>query len=184
MNLTCTKTSLPDVILLEPAVFADRRGYFMELHHRDKYAQCGIADPFVQDNMSFSQKGVLRGLHYQLRFPQGKLISVLSGEIFDVAVDIRRNSPTFGEFVSAVLSAENHRQLYVPPGFAHGFCVTSETAQILYKCTDVYHPNDDFGVHWSDAEISIPWPVSNPVVSDKDAGLPCLNEIRTDQLFE
>ena len=169
-------TDLPGVILVEPRVFRDERGYFLETYHRQKYAEGGIDVEFVQDNHSRSQIGTVRGLHAQLIHPQGKLVRAVEGEIFDVAVDIRRGSPHFGRWVGAQLSAENFHQLYIPPGFAHGFCVTSETAQVIYKCTDFYDPASEISVQWNDAEIGIDWPLGDsvaPVISKRDqAGQP------------
>lgn len=168
---------LDGVILVTPDVFHDERGFFLETYHRDKYAEGGIPEPFVQDNQSFSRRGVLRGLHAQLRHPQGKLVRAITGEIFDVAVDIRPGSPTFGRWVGETLSSDNALQLYVPPGFAHGFCVLSETAQVQYKCTDVYRPGDEIGVVWNDPQIGIAWPVADPILNEKDRKAPRLAEI-------
>ena len=174
-------TALEGVILVEPDVHGDHRGFFLETYHQQKYAAGGIAGPFVQDNHSKSKRGTLRGLHGQHRTPQGKLVRAVEGEIFDVAVDVRRGSPTFGKWVGEVLSAEGFRQLYVPPGFVHGFCVLSESAQVEYKCTTLYSPADDFCVIWNDPEIAIDWPISDPLLSDKDRSAPTLREIE-DQL--
>jgi dTDP-4-dehydrorhamnose 3,5-epimerase len=171
------ETSLPGVILVEPSVFRDARGFFLETYQRERYAEGGIRADFVQDNHSRSVAGTLRGLHAQRLRPQGKLVRAVEGEIFDVAVDIRRGSPTFGRWVGEVLSAENFRQLYVPPGFVHGFCVLSETAQVEYKCTDYYAPGDELSVVWDDPEIGIDWPIGTPVLSAKDAAAPRLSEI-------
>lgn len=176
------QTFLQDIILIEPEVFNDSRGFLMETFHQRKYAEGGINCQFVQDNYSHSKKGVLRGLHYQLRHPQAKLIYVLSGEIFDVAVDIRKSSPTFGKWFGTSLSSENKRQIYIPEGFAHGFCVLSEAADVVYKCTNFYMPGDDFGILWSDPKINIDWPVRNPVLSDKDSKHPLLSNIPQDLL--
>jgi len=170
-------TELPDVRLLTPAAYPDRRGFFVETFSARRYAEAGIPGPFVQDNHSRSVAGVLRGLHFQLRRPQGKLVSVARGAIFDVAVDIRVGSPTFGRWTGRELSAENHVQMYIPPGFAHGFCVTSDTADVLYKCTDYYEPGDDGGILWSDPDLAIAWPVPAPLVSDKDTAYPRLRDI-------
>lgn len=159
--------AIPDVLLIKPKVFGDERGYFIETFHADRYTAHGMP-PFVQDNLSRSRNGTLRGLHLQQPHAQGKLVSVLEGEVFDVAVDVRVGSPTFGRWVSAVISAANHHQLYVPPGFAHGFCVTSEHALFSYKCTDLYHPECELGVAWDDPDLAIPWPVSAPLISAKD----------------
>lgn len=162
-------TELPEVIVVEPDVFRDDRGFFLETYHAQKYADAGILGPFVQDNQSRSVRGTLRGMHAQDRRPQGKLIRVLQGEIFDVAVDIRRGSPTFRRWVSVILSADNFRQCYIPPGFAHGFVVTSDHAEVEYKCTDLYDPAGELRILWNDAEIGIRWPISQPLVSPKDA---------------
>jgi dTDP-4-dehydrorhamnose 3,5-epimerase len=165
-------TEIPEVLLIKPAVHGDERGFFKETFHRQRYAELGIDRNFVQDNVSFSSRGVLRGLHYQWPRPQGKLLYVLQGEIFDVAVDIRANSPTFGRWVGRFLSADNHHQLWIPEGFAHGFLVTSDTALITYKCTDLYHPADEGCVQWNDPAIAIDWPLdriaSAPSLSGKD----------------
>ena len=161
---------IPEVLVIEPDVINDERGFFMESWHKQKFAEQGMAVDFVQDNHSYSAQGVIRGLHYQLRRPQGKLVRVVTGSVFDVAVDIRRGSPTFCQWVGVELSADNKRQLYVPPGFAHGFCVLSDTANFLYKCTDYYAPNDEYGIMWNDPTIGISWPNGDFVVSEKDAG--------------
>jgi dTDP-4-dehydrorhamnose 3,5-epimerase len=166
-----TPTTIPDIILIEPKVFGDERGFFMETFHADRYAEAGIPTNFVQDNHSGSRQGTLRGLHYQIRQTQGKLLRVIAGEIFDVAVDIRRSSPTFGQWVSAVLSADNKRQLWVPPGFAHGFYVLSDWAELNYKTTDFYAPEWERSILWSDPEIGIKWPIlpgTEPLLSTKD----------------
>ena len=172
-------SELPDVVLVEPDVFRDARGFFLETFHADKYRKGGIEGPFVQDNHSRSARGTLRGLHAQLRRPQGKLVRAVRGEIFDVAVDIRRRSPTFGKWVSTVLSEENFRQIFVPPGFAHGFCVLSEMAEIEYKCTDFYFRDDEIGIRWDDPALGIAWPVREPLLSARDAALPLLDELKT-----
>lgn len=159
------------VTVIEPNVFGDSRGFFLESFQLQRYRELGINAAFVQDNISRSGYGVLRGLHYQLKHPQGKLVTVIRGKVFDVALDIRVGSPTFGQYFSAILSDENHKQLYIPPGFAHGFCVLSEHADFYYKCTDYYYPDDEFGVLWNDKDIGIAWPKLNcePVLSAKDA---------------
>ncbi len=162
------ETNLPGVVIIEPKVFGDDRGYFFETWQQTRYEAIGIKEKFVQDNISYSTRGVLRGLHYQNPNTQGKLVSVLQGEVFDVAVDIRVGSPNFGHWTGVFLSGENHRQLWVPPGFAHGFCVTSETAYFSYKCTDVYTPQAEGGIIWSDPDIGIEWPLEDVVLSDKD----------------
>jgi dTDP-4-dehydrorhamnose 3,5-epimerase len=159
---------IPEVLLIKPQVFGDERGYFIETFQTKRYAEAGIALPFVQDNMSRSRHGTLRGLHLQEPHGQGKLVSVVEGEVFDVAVDVRVGSPTFGKWVGVLLSAQNHHQLWVPPGFAHGFVVTSENALFSYKCTDLYHPETEVGVAYDDPELAIAWPVSAPLVGGKD----------------
>lgn len=168
------KTNLPGVLIVEPKVFGDDRGFFMEIYHAARFAEAGVVDPFVQDNHSRSARGVLRGLHFQEPNPQGKLVRAVSGTVFDVAVDIRRGSPTFGRWVGVELSGENKRQLWVPAGFAHGFCVTSETADVVYKCTALYDPSTDRGIRWNDPAIGIEWPGIEPLLSPKDAAAPLL----------
>ena len=163
------ETAIPGVIILEPKVFGDTRGFFMEMFSVIRYEQAGIHDRFVQDNISSSQKGVLRGLHFQNPNPQCKLVQVLQGEVFDVAVDIRKGSPTFGQWTGITLSNQNHRQFFVPSGFAHGFCVLSDTALFHYKCTDYYAPSCEGGIVWNDPDIGIEWPVKTPVLSAKDS---------------
>jgi dTDP-4-dehydrorhamnose 3,5-epimerase len=172
-----TTTELEGVVIIEPAVFRDARGFFLETYNARKYAEAGIAATFVQDNHSRSVRDVLRGLHAQRQRPQGKLVRAVEGEVYDVAVDMRRGSPTFGRWVGATLSAANFRQIYVPPGFLHGFCVLSETAQVEYKCTDFYDPHDELSVVWNDPQIAIDWPVKQPILSPKDAAHPRLEQI-------
>ena len=172
---------MPDVLVIEPELHRDARGFFLETYHAERYRQHGIAGPFVQDNHSRSQARTLRGLHLQLRRPQGKLIHVIEGEIFDVAVDVRRGSPTFGRFAGVRLGAERFTQVYVPPGFAHGFCVLSATAQVVYKCTDLYDPADEIGIAWNDPALAIPWPVTEPLLSPRDSRHPTLADV-TDRL--
>jgi dTDP-4-dehydrorhamnose 3,5-epimerase len=172
-----TPQQVPEVVLIEPDVHRDARGFFLETWHQRKYAEGGIPGPFVQDNHSRSRQGTLRGLHAQLRRPQGKLVRVVDGEVFDVAVDIRRGSPTFGKWVGDRLSGENLRQLWIPPGFAHGFCVLSETVHLEYKCTDFYDPADEVAIAWNDPEIGITWPVEDPTLSGRDAAAPRLAEV-------
>jgi dTDP-4-dehydrorhamnose 3,5-epimerase len=174
--MRATPLDHPEVLLIEPDVFPDPRGFFMETFHSIKYAEHGLPAVFLQDNHSRSSRGVLRGLHYQLENPQGKLVRVVSGEVFDVAVDIRRGSPWFGKWVGAVLSEENHRQMYVPPGFAHGFCTLSERADFLYKCTDLYAPGDEYGIAWDDPGIAIEWPEMDYLISDRDLANPLITE--------
>jgi dTDP-4-dehydrorhamnose 3,5-epimerase len=171
-----TPKEIPDVVLIEPDVFRDTRGFFLETWHERKYAEGGVTGPFVQDNHSHSRRGSLRGLHAQRERPQGKLVRVVDGEVFDVAVDIRRGSPTFGKWVADRLSGENLRQLWIPPGFAHGFCVLSETVHLEYKCTDFYDAEDEIAIAWNDPEIGIDWPVSDPTLSAKDAAAPALRD--------
>ena len=158
-------------------VFEDDRGFFLETYHAQKYKEIGLTQVFVQDNHSHSRRGTLRGLHYQLNHPQGKLVYVITGEIFDVAVDIRRGSPTFGQWTGTLLSERNKRQLFIPAGFAHGLCVLSETADVMYKCTDLYAPGDEYGILWSDPTIDIVWPMENPILSEKDAKNPTLKDV-------
>ena len=177
MPIRIIKTALPEVLVFEPEVFGDSRGFFMETYHEKKYHKTGLSKKFVQDNFSHSAKGILRGLHYQLNFPQGKLVFVIKGEVFDVAVDIRHGSPTFGQWVGEILSGENKRQIFIPEGFAHGFCVLSNSADFMYKCTDFYHPEDDQGIYWGDRTIDINWPITNPDLSKKDNSLPMLAEL-------
>ncbi len=171
------RLGIPEVLLLEPRIFGDDRGFFMEVFVAPHFEEQGLPATFVQDNLSRSARGVLRGLHLQHPFGQGKLISVLVGEVFDVAVDVRVGSPTFGQWVSAVLSEANKQQLYIPPGFAHGLCVASEHALVSYKCTDVYHPESELGVHYDDPELAFPWPVAAPLTSARDRMHPRLREI-------
>jgi dTDP-4-dehydrorhamnose 3,5-epimerase len=175
-------TALPGVLIVEPRVFTDNRGSFLETYHRDRYAEAGIPTTFVQDNHSRSAGPVLRGLHYQLRAPQAKLVTVIAGAIFDVAVDVRRGSPTFGHWAGAHLTGDNHHQIFIPRGFAHGFCVLSDTADVVYKCDDLYRPGDEFGVLWSDPAIGIDWPVTDPILSEKDAACSVLSAIDPDLL--
>ncbi len=168
------ETPLSGLLVIEPKVFRDSRGLFWETYHARRYAEAGITGPFVQDNASHSVKDTLRGLHYQLKRPQGKLVWVVRGEVFDVAVDIRQCSPTFGKWYGVHLSGEEPKQLYIPPGIAHGFYVVSESADFMYKCTNFYAPEDERGVLWSDAEIGIQWPIGQPLLSAKDAQFPTL----------
>ena len=172
-------TDLPGVLIIEPQVHGDARGFFQETYHAQRYAQAGMSLPFVQDNHSRSGAGVLRGLHYQLKYPQGKLVRVTQGAAYDVAVDIRKGSPTFGKWVGVTLSEDNFQQFYVPPGFAHGFLALSERVYFLYMCTDYYHPEDEQGVLWNDPQIGIEWPDlgMDYRLSDKDQRNPCLSEM-------
>ncbi|QHI70181.1 dTDP-4-dehydrorhamnose 3,5-epimerase [Tichowtungia aerotolerans] len=170
--------SIPDVKLIKPRVFTDERGFFTQTYHYEQYRDAGIDVRFVQDNWSRSTKGVLRGLHYQLKHPQDKLVSVIRGEVFDVAVDIRNGSPTFGEWVGAILSEKNHHQLFVPKGFAHGFCVLSDKVDFVYKCSDFYTPGDEYGIRWNDPEVGIKWPsLDELIISDRDLGLPFFMDV-------
>jgi dTDP-4-dehydrorhamnose 3,5-epimerase len=170
-------TELPGVVLIEPTVYRDQRGFFLETYHAGKYRAAGVEGIFIQDNHSHSVRDTVRGLHAQCRRPQGKLVRVLGGEIFDVAVDIRRSSPSFRRWVGVRLSAESFRQMYIPPGFAHGFCVLSETADVEYKCTELYDPADEVGILWNDPELGITWPVREPILSQKDRVAPRLAEL-------
>ncbi|MGO9303939.1 MAG: dTDP-4-dehydrorhamnose 3,5-epimerase [Candidatus Korobacteraceae bacterium] len=176
------ETSLPGVLLIKPRVFQDPRGFFMETYRQNVLAEAGIRETFVQDNHSHSSRGVLRGLHYQLRNPQAKLCRVARGEVLDIAVDVRLGSPHFGKWVSAVLSGENHAQLYVPKGFAHGFVVRSDNADFLYKCSDYFDAADDRGVLWNDPDIGIDWDTPSPILSEKDMRYLPLAQIAHDQL--
>lgn len=172
-----TETNLPGVQIFEPDVFGDSRGKFLETWSKLRYEQGGISREFVQDNVSYSCKGTLRGLHFQHPHGQGKLIQVLAGEVFDAVVDIRVDSPTFGETFSMILSSEDHKQIYIPPGYAHGFCVVSEKAVFLYKCTDYYESSCEGGVLWNDPDLGIKWPIENPLLSEKDANCCQLKDI-------
>jgi len=176
MNIITTQ--IKDVVIIEPDIFEDNRGFFAETYNQKRYEQYGIKCIFVQDNLSFSVKGTLRGLHFQKKHAQAKLVQVITGEIFDVAVDIRPDSSTFGKWVGVHLSEENKRQLFIPEGFAHGFCVISKTAHFLYKCSDLYSQHDERGIIWSDPDLGIDWPVNAPIVSEKDKLLPRFSEIR------
>ena len=180
--MTCEPTALPGVCTITPEVFGDARGFFLETYHYRKYRHVGIDRRFVQDNYSHSCRGTVRGLHYQLHHPQAKLVSVVWGEIYDVAVDIRLGSPTFGQWVGQTLSEEHRCQLYIPEGFAHGFCVLSERADVMYKCTEFYHRDDDYGILWCDPSIGIEWPNAEPVLSEKDRALPPLDKVARDRL--
>jgi len=173
------ETGLPGVLLVCPKVYGDSRGFFMEIFNEERYSASGILGGglrFVQDNYSRSAHGVLRGLHFQRRHPQGKLVQVVKGAVFDVAVDIRADSSTFGKWVGVELTEDNHHQLWVPPGFAHGFCVLSEVADFQYKCTDFYHPEDEGGILWNDPGIGIEWPLDDPLLSAKDQANPCFKD--------
>lgn len=171
------QTHLPGVLIIEPKVFGDERGFFVECYQEPRYRDAGIELPFVQDNHSRSQYGVLRGLHFQRNRPQGKLVRVTRGAVYDVAVDINPASPTCGEFVGVELTADNHLQLWIPPGYAHGFCVLSDTADFQYKCTDLYYPEEEGGLIWNDPDVNIPWPVEAPKLSEKDLRNPSLRAL-------
>ncbi len=177
MGLKIEEGRLPGVLILTSDVYTDERGAFQETFHQHRYREAGLDAEFVQDNWSHSARGVLRGLHYQIERPQGKLVYVVRGEVFDVAVDLRAGSPTFGQWESVLLNDRDGRQVYVPPGFAHGFCVLSESADVIYKCTDVYHKSGERGIIWSDPDLGIDWPERNPSLSPKDRALPRLREI-------
>ena len=183
MSLRFEAMGLPDVVRITPELHEDGRGAFLETHHAPKYRAGGIAAHFVQDNQSRSVRGTLRGLHAQSPNPQGKLVRVIEGEIFDVAVDIRRGSPSYGKHVGTLLSGENHQQLYMPPGLAHGFVVISESALVEYKCSEVYRPECEFTLAWNDPDLAIPWPVETPLLSPRDAAAPPLRELQ-DRLID
>ena len=168
--------NIPDIKLVKNNIFNDDRGRFIESYKKKVYKSNGIISSFVQDNLVYSKKNVLRGLHYQKKFPQGKLVSAISGEIFDIAVDIRKESKYYGQWIGKIISDKNCHQLYVPPGFAHGYCVLSDYAVVMYKCTEYYHESDQYGIIWNDKDISIDWPIDSPILSEKDSKLPTLNE--------
>ncbi len=182
MGTRFIETGLEGVILIEPDLFKDARGFFLETYQQERYAQNGVAPVFVQDNHSRSEKGVVRGLHYQLRHPQAKLVYPVRGTIFDVAVDIRQGSKTFGQWTGHILSEENRRQLYIPEGFAHGFSVLSQTVDVTYKCSDYYTPGDEYGILFSDPGLSIDWQVEYPICSDKDKLYPVLSKVPAERL--
>ncbi len=167
---------LPEVIIIEPDIFPDERGYFMETYHQEKFTGGGIDIRFVQDNQSMSARGTLRGLHYQIKRPQGKLVRVLLGEVFDVSVDIRRSSPNFGKWFGITLSADNKKGIYIPPNFAHGFCVLTDKAEFFYKCTDFYEPDYERAIRWDDQDLAIDWPIRDPILAEKDATCPSLKD--------
>lgn len=170
------ETNIPEVKLIEPRVFHDDRGFFLETHQENRYRELGIEKTFLQDNVSRSTQGVLRGMHYQLQKPQAKLVFVTKGSVLDVAVDIRKGSPTFGQHVAVALNDQNHHQLYIPEGFAHGFCVLSETADFVYKCSDFYDPPSEQGIRFNDPDLNIAWPDLPKVMIDKDLAYPCLKD--------
>ena len=175
--MNVTPTALPEVLVVEPRVFADDRGHFLETFSASKYAAAGLPGAFVQDNLSSSRRGVLRGLHFQEPHPQGKLVYAIAGEIWDVAVDIRVGSPRFLQWVGVTLSGEDRRQVYVPPGFAHGFVVLSESALVAYKCTEAYRPEAEASLPWDDPRIGIAWPVDSPLLSPKDRAAPRVDDM-------
>jgi dTDP-4-dehydrorhamnose 3,5-epimerase len=175
-------TSIEKILIIEPDVFKDHRGFFMETYHQKRYQELGVNRVFVQDNLSFSRQGTLRGLHYQIQNPQAKLVQVISGEIYDVAIDIRAGSPSFGQWVGVHLSDKNNRQLFIPEGFAHGFCVLSDTALFSYKCSKLYAPDDESGILWSDSSLNIDWPIKTPTISDKDSRYPTLSDVEMNRL--
>ncbi len=176
------ETELAGVIIIEPAVYGDSRGYFLETWNQARYVEAGLPEVFVQDNLSYSRRGVLRGLHFQNPNAQGKLVYVLKGEVYDVVVDIRLGSPKFGDWIGETLSEENKRQLYIPPGYAHGFCVTREDALFVYKCTAAYNPAAEGAIRWDDPDIGIDWPLTEFALSDKDRGAPLLRDIDQSKL--
>lgn len=179
---TC-QGKLEGLLIIEPQVFEDNRGFFLETYHSARFKAAGVDQVFVQDNLSVSGYATLRGLHFQRNYPQAKLVQAISGEIFDVAVDIRPDSPTFGKWSGVYLSGTNKRQLLIPQGFAHGFCVISEAAHVAYKCSDYYHPEDEGGIIWSDPTIGIKWPVTEPIISEKDKKFPRLSELPPEKLY-
>ena len=181
MKFSCIPT-VPEIIIIDPDIFKDDRGHFQECYRAQRYLDHGIPDRFVQDNLSYSKRGVLRGLHYQLARPQGKLVYVAQGEIYDVAVDIRRESPTFGKWVGVTLSSETAKEMYIPHGFAHGFCITSNAAVVVYKCTDYYAPMEERGIRWNDPSLNISWPIEKPILSGKDRAYPTLQMVEATDL--
>ena len=183
MIMKTIATPLDGLVIIEPQIFGDNRGFFLETHHQQRYRECGIDCRFIQDNLSFSEKGTLRGLHFQITNPQAKLVQALTGEIFDVAVDIRPDSNTFGKWFGIRLSEQNKYQLFIPEGFAHGFCVLSDSAHFLYKCSNYYDPQDEGGILWSDQTLAIDWPIINPILSEKDSQLPHLADLTPNLRF-
>ena len=181
--MNVTRCNLQGLLVIEPKVFGDARGFFIETWNRRRYQEAGLDGDFVQDTLSFSRRGILRGLHLQNPNPQGKLLQVLQGEVFDVAVDVRRSSGTFGKWHGLILSAENKRQFYIPPGFAHGFAVLSETALFHYKCTEFYSPKDELAIRWDDPDIGIEWPLKEPQLSERDAKALYLRDAPPERLF-
>jgi dTDP-4-dehydrorhamnose 3,5-epimerase len=183
VGMNVIATDIEGVLIIEPQVFQDRRGCFLETYHDNRFKAAGLSMAFVQDNLSFSVKGTLRGMHFQVNHPQAKLVQAITGEIFDVAVDIRPGSSTFGRWMGVHLSEQNRRQVLLTPGFAHGFCVLSETAYVAYKCSQYYMPDDESGILWSDPSVGIDWPVKDPIISHKDSRLPCLSELPPEKLY-
>ncbi len=183
VSMQIIAADIEDVKIIEPQIFRDDRGYFLETYHLHRFKSAGLSDVFVQDNLSFSVKNTLRGLHFQVTRPQAKLVEVISGEIFDVAVDIRHTSPTFGRWVSILLTEHNKRQVFIPEGFAHGFCVLSDSAHVAYKCSDFYDPDDEGGILWSDPAIGIDWPTTNPRLSTKDSRLSLISDLPPEKLY-
>jgi dTDP-4-dehydrorhamnose 3,5-epimerase len=180
--LRIVETEIPGLIVLEADVARDERGFMLETYHERRFAEMGIRDRFVQDNLSKSVRGTLRGLHYQLAHPQAKLCRVITGQVLDVVVDIRRGSPTFGKWSSVTLSSENMRSVYIPAGLAHGFLVQSESAEFLYKCSDFYDPHDQKGIAWNDPALAIPWGITDPILSARDTKLPLVAQVPIDEL--
>lgn len=183
VSMQIIAADIEDVKIIEPQIFRDDRGYFLETYHLNRFKSAGLPDVFVQDNLSFSVKNTVRGLHFQVTRPQAKLVAVISGEIFDVAVDIRHTSPTFGRWVSILLTEHNKRQVFIPEGFAHGFCVLSDSAHVAYKCSDFYDPDDEGGILWSDPAIGINWPTTNPLLSTKDSRLSLISDLPPEKLY-
>lgn len=183
VHMKVVETEMAGLLIIEPQVFEDKRGFFFESYRYSRMEALGIPHRFVQDNLSYSVKGTLRGLHFQVSFPQAKLVQAVTGEIFDVAVDIRPDSVTFGNWSGVYLSEQNRRMLYVPEGFAHGFCVTSDSAHVNYKCSNYYIQKDEGGILWSDPKIGIDWPLSNPIISSKDKSFPLLSDLPPDKLY-
>ena len=171
------RTPIPEVVIITPEIFRDDRGYFFESFNTNDFKDLGLTENFVQDNQAFSKKNSLRGFHYQLRQQQGKLVRAISGEVFDVAIDIRKGSPTFGHSTGVILSDTNQKIMYIPKGFAHAYLVLSDEAIFQYKCTDVYHPEDEHGIRWNDPELNVGWPIEDPILSEKDKNLPLLNTV-------
>lgn len=175
-------SEISEIKIITPQIYEDERGYFFESYNANDFKKLGLPTKFLQDNQSYSKKGTLRGLHYQLKYQQGKLVRVIKGKVFDVAVDIRQGSPTFGKYVGVHLSDENNKIMYIPEGFAHGYVVLSETVIFQYKCTEIYHPEDEYGLLWDDKDLNIQWPVINPILSNRDKSLPTLQSVNKEYL--